>query len=182
MKRSDPYYRTAATWAPASSGLGADLAESAVTGGLLAGAIITLDYTILGAWCDYGSMAFVVLGCVTLAWLRLRWVRVRAGNVQNFAHSDIDDPSPAERVLLLRTSRRPPEADDSPTLFEQFITGAALDSTLERWEPEIGRNTYQAWRDMLIDAGVASWRSPVNKRLGWRLTATADEVLERLAE
>ena len=180
MKRSDPY-RVSVPWAPASSGLGSDLTESAVTGGLLAGAIITLDYTILGAWCDFGSMAFVILGCVTLSWLRLRWVRGRGSS----GHDDClipDEPSPAERVLLLRTSRRPPEADDSPTLFEQFITGAALDSTLERWEPVIGRSTYQGWRDMLIDAGVAEWRSPKNARMGWHLTATPDEVLERLAE
>ena len=173
-RRADPQFRQVAAWAPAT-GLGAAFGESLVTGGLLAGAIITLDYTVMGAWCDLGSMAFVVFGCVTVAWLRLRVVGGRA--VGASAPSETVE-GPRERLVLVN-SRSTQEAQDAreASEFEVFVRGCAIDTSLRRWEPSFGRQGYERYRDVLLDSGWAEWRSK-DRRQGWALTEAPDVILD----
>ncbi len=58
----------------------------------------------------------------------------------------------------------------------EFIRGCAVDTSLRRWEASISRETYQDYRDRLIDSGWAEWKQPGNERAGWRLTAPAEET------
>jgi hypothetical protein len=53
------------------------------------------------------------------------------------------------------------------------------DTTARRWERQLGRGKYQAFRDRLIAGGFAQWRSDSPKD-GWQLTAPAAVVLAAL--
>jgi len=173
-RRSDPQFRQVAAWAPAT-GLGADFGESLVTGGLLAGAIITLDYTVMGAWCDYGSMAFVIFGCVTLSWLRLRVVGGRAVGA-NAPSETVEGP----RERLVMVNPRPTQdaqEEREASEFAQFVRGCSVDTSLRRWESSFGREAYERYRDVLLDGGWAEWRSK-DRRQGWRLTEEPESILD----
>jgi hypothetical protein len=71
-------------------------------------------------------------------------------------------------------------AERDRTSLEQFIRGCAVDTSLRRWEPSIGRDCYQEYRDRLIDSGWAEWKRPGNERAGWVLTATPEATIAGL--
>jgi len=64
--------------------------------------------------------------------------------------------------------------------FIQFVRAveATGDGGYERWERVLGRERYLEFRDALLRAGLAQWRDPDNHRLGWRLTRSADEIIQ----
>ena len=179
-RRRDPEYRHVATWEPARTSIGADFGEALLTGLLIGLVLVLLDRVIFGEWAELPAVGLLLVLPVLAVWIRTR-TRGRVGPPDLVA-TDESPKAVKERVILLRTGRRPvgPDPDD-PTLFEQFITGAGLDSTLDKWEPILGRETYTQWRDMLIDEELAAWRSDRNPRLGWRLLYDPGEILERLA-
>jgi hypothetical protein len=92
-------------------------------------------------------------------------------------------PAPQTPVLLspyagrerLAAEKRQDEQSD----FARFVEGCENDTTLRRWEPEIGRGQYQRYRDALIDSGWANWRTD-NTRDGWELSAAPATVCEAL--
>jgi hypothetical protein len=53
------------------------------------------------------------------------------------------------------------------------------DTTARRWERQLGRGVYQAYRDRLLAAGYAQWRSSSPKD-GWILTAPAVQIIAEL--
>ncbi len=84
-----------------------------------------------------------------------------------------DDETP----VLLRTNAAP--AQDGAA-FAAFVESCQHDSSLRRWEPVIGRSQYVAWRDLLISANWARWRSS-DQRSGWELTAPVETILKALS-
>ncbi len=89
-------------------------------------------------------------------------------------------PAPQERIITIRP--RGAQGQDARrkramATFETFIRGCEHDTTAARWEKVIGRDTYRAWRDTLIQNGWAEWNSE-NRNHGWRLTVSADDILE----
>lgn len=62
-------------------------------------------------------------------------------------------------------------------LFEDFVRGCAVDTSLGTWERRIGRDNWSHWRDTLMVAGWAEWNNPDARQQGWRLTAPPDEIL-----
>ncbi len=93
-------------------------------------------------------------------------------------------PAPQTPVLLNpyqgRATRDAERREETQSDFARFVEGCADDTTLRRWEPEIGRRQYQEWRDLLISAGWADWKNPANQRDGWSLSAPAATIIEAL--
>jgi len=52
-------------------------------------------------------------------------------------------------------------------------------TSLRDWERDIGRATYNEYRDYLIDHGLARWNS-TDQRQGWTLTTPVDVIVKAL--
>ena len=180
QRRSDPY-QYVATWEPARAGIGSDLGEALLTGILVGAMIVTGDYVAFGAWCDWGSIAWVLTTCVTLAWLRLR-LRVRAAPTADSV-VDGDVQQPRDRVILVnsRGSGYDAGAELPYSDFERFVRLCAQ-TTARRDHEAAGltRETFAAFRDSLIDSGWAQWKNDDDHKSGWRLTAEPEEILRAL--
>jgi len=89
----------------------------------------------------------------------------------------------AGHVVLLNAARagQPAPEDVLRTELAEFIRGCAVDTSLRRWEKDIGRAKYQEWRDELLAAGWAAWNDPDQPRQGWHLTAAPEDVIAALA-
>ena len=178
-RRADPHYRHLEAWEPTRPSLAGDLAEAAITGLLVGGAILGLDYVIVGTWADLGSCAFVVLGCVAVCWIRLRWLAGRQAD-------PLPEPEPPPRDRLVMVNPKPPEALDQAdqdrrrSEFDTFVIRCERTTALRDYERlGVSRADYEQWRDMLIRLGWAEWRSQ-DHRQGWELTAEPSEVLAAL--
>ncbi len=87
-------------------------------------------------------------------------------------------------VLLNTRPNQAVQATPEERLRDQlgtFIRGCATDTSLRRWQPVIGRERYQEWRDDMIQAGFAEWNIPGEPRQGWQLTCPVEEVIAALA-
>ena len=82
--------------------------------------------------------------------------------------------------LVLLRARNAPDGDEQVRdELRAFLAGCLIDTSARRWEPELGRQRYQEWRDMLIGGGYARWKGS-DQRTGWELMATPDEIMARL--
>ena len=173
-RRTDPY-RVAIPWEP-STGLGADFAESLLTGALVAAVIILGDRAIFGQWCEVPAMGFILSACVLGAWIRCR-TRGRVTRSPRVASTDdLSDPG-KDRVIMVNP--KPPGDQDQGADrgdFETFVRGCAVDTSLRRWEGDLGREGYERYRDVLIRLGWAEWRSK-DRRQGWALVGDPGEIL-----
>ena len=179
-RRSDPY-RVSIPWEPASSGLGADFTESLLTGLLAAAVIILADRVILGQWCELPAMGFILATCVLGVWIRTR-TRGRVRPSEPVAIDDNAEPV-KERVIMVNPPRPEQaaerEEDTRQSELADFVRGCAIDTSLRRWEPSLGREGYDRYRDVLISLGWGAWRSK-DRRQGWELTADPGEILDAL--
>lgn len=89
-------------------------------------------------------------------------------------------PEEPHFVVVQGPGPEPPESRLKRELLEFVRSCYAFDDTsYARWEPLIGRNKYVQFRDTLIRSGLAAWRDPGNRKLGWTLTASPEDI-ERL--
>ena len=159
--------------------------QAMITGALLAGLFVVLlaevvpdfDGDLLKVW------AMIALGIAALAWLlllvdtrRLLWA------IEKLTGRDLDNDNqvgkPTERVVIVNAAKAQQEATQQANTqrasdFSQFVAGLATKGTSQRsWEPELGRATYQDYRDALIRLGWARWKSikrdgQPNETKGW---------------
>ena len=79
------------------------------------------------------------------------------------------------------------EASERQSTFALFVARLPVKGTAARtWESELGRPTYQEYRDALIRLGWARWNSTKadgtpNEKRGWELVKPAPEILERIS-
>ena len=163
-RRSDATYQHAVTWEPARPAIGSDFGECLLTGSLLAAVVILGDRAILGTWCELPAMGFVWSLCVLACWLRVRWVQRVPEPVQRIE-------GPQRDRLVLVNAPTPEQATDRDgdvrrSEFDLFVKGCAVDTSLRRWEPILGRDGYEEYRDILLRMGWAKWRSR-DRRQGW---------------
>ena len=159
--------------------------------GVLAGILpAVICYMIFGAWFVPWVCFASIFGAIGLFW------RLQVGDREIAAIEEVTAnqmpaqslempqlPAPQSPVLLnpyqgrevLAAEKRQEEQSD----FARFVEGCAEDTTLRRWEPVIGRGQYQRYRDLLIDAGWADWRTD-NTRDGWQLMAAPATICEAL--
>jgi len=125
----------------------------------------------------WALVTVVIWGLST--WRGLFWWLERATG------QDIDEDgyigSP-DRLILVnppRTQADPRERKRAQ--FVDFVKGcAAGDTSLRRWEPALGRDRYQEYRDALIDTTWGRWIDDSNKRRGWELAAEPGEIIAAL--
>jgi hypothetical protein len=104
----------------------------------------------------------------------------------------VDPPQPQpgkERIVLLRTRGLiTNHADEEKQILGDFGEFVARlphkGTTLRAWEEELGRDIYNDYRDKLIEAGYAQWKSigphGPHERQGWKLTVPTRHVLTAL--
>ncbi len=149
-------------WQPVSWAGGEIAPWTFLKGGPVAGLVVAALVLIVWSWHDF--------------WNALeRWTGKdldRNGSVGGAGH-----------VVLLNAARagQPAPEDVLRTELAEFIRGCAVDTSLRRWEKDIGRAKYQEWRDELLAAGWAAWNDPDEPRQGWHLTASPEDVIEALA-
>ena len=166
-------------------------AWSLVAGVLLGGAagVVALD----NGWQMPGKWALIVGGLALLVGFFSYSAAIRATwwSSKEHSQSEGDAPAPAQEtrwierppVLTRRNSGSAPakRAVGPAISFAEFVRGCAYGTSEERWAGFIDAMQMEAWRDALIEAGWAKWRSR-ERRHGWTLTATADEVLASMQE
>jgi len=135
------------------------------------------------------AWATSVVTCIALAWFwRLAVVTGTLYNVERIAGLDINRDGvtgkPNGHIVALNPyqGQRAQQRDNREgveSVFGWFAQGCALDTSMATWEPQIGRDQYQEWRDLLINSGYARWkgRSPT---AGWELTAEPSEIVAAL--
>ena len=176
-RRSDPRFQTVAAWEPAApTRIGSDMGEAAVSGLLVGLVLALLDRVIFGEWAELPAIGLLLAVPVLAAWLRLRWVRGRPGGLPQ---PDQPHEEPHERLVMVNA--RPPEheEDTRQSEFADFVRGCAIDTSLRRWEPMLGREGYDRYRDVLLSLGWGAWRSK-DRRQGWELTAEPPVILDAL--
>ena len=82
----------------------------------------------------------------------------------------------AEQARLIRMAEGPRKVRERH-LPVYFILGCQVDTSKGRWEPMIGHEKYNLWRDALIKVGWAEWINADEPRRGWRLTRTTSQIL-----
>jgi hypothetical protein len=173
------------------------LGQAVITGALLAGVVVYIaarrdyDGDLLTLWAGVG------LPASTLVWLVLlfdsrRLLRV----VETLTGLDLDRDGhvgkPKERVVIVNAARGQVEAAQRENAqrqsqFARWVAQLPTRGTAARtWERELGRETYQEWRDSLIRLGWAKWNSlradgTPNERKGWTLVLPAAEILRRVS-
>ena len=83
----------------------------------------------------------------------------------------------ASTPVLLRANASPEPAARED--FAAFVNACASDTSARRWEPQLGRERYRQWRDLLIDGGWARWRGS-DERGGWELAAEPAAIVKAL--
>ena len=175
------------------------LVQSLVTGALLGGLAVFLLGELAPSWDvdPFKVWAGVALAISTLAWLvllgqtrRLLWA------VEKLTGQDLDGDrqvgKPQERVVIVGAGKAQEQAaqrenEQRASQFAQFVAGIPIKGTAIRsWESELGRDTYQEYRDALIRLGWARWNSTKkdgtpNETKGWALALPAAEILERIS-
>ena len=76
-------------------------------------------------------------------------------------------------------AQRAEQREGVAQVFRWFVMGCQHDTSLRRWESEMGREQYQEWRDLLIHSGYTRWKGS-NERAGWELTADPETVIAGL--
>lgn len=175
------------------------LVQALVTGALLGGLVVFALGELSPGWAvePFKVWAGVGLAISTVAWMvllgqtrRLLWT------IEKLTGLDLDGDQragkPTERVVIVGAGKAKEQAtqrtnEQRASLFAQFVAGIPVKGTaLRAWETEMGRETFQDYRDALIRLGWAEWNSikkdgTPNERQGWELTMPAADILERIS-
>jgi len=103
----------------------------------------------------------------------------RATGVDLDRDGDVGLPGSPFILLNARKQEPDPEAKLKAQALE-FLRGCEVDTSARRWEPVLGRQRYQQWRDALMKAGFAEWLNPQQQKLGWRLKVSWQEIVKHL--
>ena len=130
----------------------------------------------------------VAISCAA-AWMwRLSVVSGTLQRLESFVGVDLDGDGhkgkPSGHILAInpyqgRQEQRKDERAGQVRVFRAFVEACAVDTTGGRWESALGRDTYTAWRDLLINSGFARWRGR-DRRSGWELTSDPATILQAL--
>ena len=141
-------------------------------------------------WLAFSTMAWMVLLGQTR---RLLWAKeTRLG--RDLDGDGVVGPPPKvqERVVIVNAGQAQAEAvrrggAERASQFAEFVAAIPTAGTsLRAWEAELGRETYNDYRDALIRLGWAAWKSTKrdgepNETKGWALTIDAGDILSRIS-
>jgi hypothetical protein len=173
--------------------------QAAISGGLLAALVVFAMSELVPGWdADLLKVwAITALAITAMAWIllladsrRLLWASEKVTGIDLDGDGTIGQPR--DRLVFVDREKAKEEAAQERKrgewlTFVSFVRQLpARGTTLTAWESEIGRARYTEFRDALIDYGLACWLSTKadgtpNKTQGWELTATVDEILDRIS-
>ena len=156
----------------------------AVVSGVLVSAVLVFGVQVWrGVWLDFPTVG-LVWALVTVViwglstWRGLFWWLERATGQDLDEDGYIGEP---DRLILLNARPQTPDSQTRKRLqFEDFVRGCEADTALRRWEPIIGRERYQEYRDALISTTWGRWVDPDNVKRGWELAAPPGEIIAAL--
>jgi len=184
-----------------ASDVGVPFLQSVITGGLV-GAAIVAGVGALGIEFPRGIWeSWALLGVLVAAgvWVWFLWGlrRILYQQLEDRLQVDIDGdgeigtPQVQERPIFINGARvvqeqkrQVKEAENSE--LADFIRGLAVRGTSgDAWFKVIGRDRYHEYRALLIDNGLARWKSfqpdgKPNTNKGWELTTPVDVILRAL--
>jgi hypothetical protein len=175
------------------------LLQSAISGALLAALLVFVLSELVPDWdADLLKVwAITALAITAVAWLlllgqtrRLLWALERVTKLDIDQNGTIGQPR--DRLVFVDRERAKEETTQAHErgewlTFVSFIKQLPVrGTTITEWEGALGRDRYYEYRDCLIDYGFAKWRSyskdgNPNVRQGWELTATVDDILDRIS-
>lgn len=180
------------TRAPAAlADVGVPLMRAIISGLFVGSTMTAIAFAVLRlpVWPWREWLAVVMLSA-TVAWLRdSAWAQSTIWRHEQTTGQDLDGDGEVGKpdVRLLPINPRAGQAAQARQAereyreaFARFIHGCESDSSLRRWEREIGREQYETWRDTLIASGYAAWANERDHRAGWRLTLDAGLVVAGL--
>jgi len=91
----------------------------------------------------------------------------------------VGQPEDEPRIITVRAAPTSTIEDKREKLRQEmasFIRGCAVDTSMRRWEHQIGREKYLIFRQVLMDAGHAAWTND-DRRQGWELTTPAEDII-----
>jgi len=162
----------------------------AVTSGLLLGGLAAFVANRAG-YHDWPALWLGLgLGISAVAWLvllgqhrRLLWA------IETVTGKDLDKDGktgkPAERLVIVNAPQAQEQSAKQEraarrSAFAAFVAALPTRGTDARtWEPELGRQTYQEFRDTLIRVGWAKLKGRGEKR-GWALAVPVADILARI--
>ena len=137
----------------------------------------------LKAALKFGGGVGVLAASLAVTWRFYKsvvWIAEEAARKDLDRDGWIGEPEP--RIITVRANQGATVADPRERLHEElvdFVKGCAVDSSMRRWEPILGRDKYMMFRQVLLEAGHAAWVSDADKRAGWELTRPADEIISQ---
>ena len=165
-------------------------ALQATFSGLFAGTAIGVcaHYATGAPFADAWAVSVAVGVAASWFW-RLDVTTRTLYNVERITHIDINrdgvtgDPG---HIMALnpyqgQVAQRRDERAGRANVFRWFVTSCAQDTASRNWEPQIGREQYIEWRDLLIASGWAKWRGRTGHG-GWDLTADPADIIEALQD
>ena len=169
--------------------------QATFTGALVAGVVAFVVWRS-GDGDAGGVFVGVALVATLLVWVvllgqhrRLMWAVERV--LSQDVNRDGAIGEPQERIVLVNGGQG--QAAARATARQSWASGLAhfvarvpaRGSSLRDWEGELSRDAYIEYRDALLGAGLAAWRSfksngKPNERQGWELVGSVDDVLARI--
>lgn len=173
------------------------IGQAVFTGALLGGLVVFVASRTRYEGDLWALWLGVALAVATVTWVlllmdsrRLLWALERATGLD--INRDGTKGKPGERVVIVGAARgqlkqQQEERAETQSQFARFVKGIPVKGTdLRTWEPIMGRETYQDYRDALIRIGWARWRSigtdgKPRERQGWELVVDPEEILDRIS-
>ena len=148
-------------------------------------ALTVIQWGMLGiglrASLVFGLGVGILIASLAMTWRfykAVTWIAEVAIRRDLDRDGSIGEPEP--RIITVRANQGAPVPDARERLREQlegFVRGCAIDTSMRRWEPILGRDKYLMFRTILMEAGHAAWKNDTDTRAGWELTAPSQEII-----
>jgi len=157
--------------------------RAVISGGLVCSVLVFGVQVFKGVWLSWtaAALCWAVAGLVT--WGLATWGDLITWGIERATGQDLDGDGvigQPDRLILINSRPQVDPRERKRLQFEDFVRGCEADTALRRWEPIIGRERYNEYRDALIGTTWASWIDPDNTRRGWELAASPGEIIAAL--
>ena len=156
----------------------------AVVSGVLVSAVLVFGWQVWrGVWLDLPTAGLICALVSLVIWGLSTWGDLLTWGIEDVLDRDISGDGVVgnpDRLILVNARPQVDPRERKRLQFEDFVKGCETDTALRRWEPVIGRERYQEYRDALIGTTWGRWVDPDNVKRGWELAAEPGEIIAAL--
>ena len=156
----------------------------AIVSGVLVTLVILFGWQVWrGAWLDLPTAGLICALVSLVIWGLSTWGGLLTWRIEDALDRDISGDGVVgnpDRLILVNARPQVDPRERKRLQFEDFVKGCETDTALRRWEPVIGRERYQEYRDALIGTTWGRWVDPDNVKRGWELAAEPGEIIAAL--